>query len=384
MIEVLAADWHSGTRLGTVDYHSLDWSDVIADAGDWSLSVDAHSVALDWLQPARTLIYIHDSERRAIVYAGIVWRVLRRPASAIVEVSGDSLFGYFKRRTIRNTFIRTATEQLAIVHALTDGMQGVPGGSLRLTVVRRPTNSGIVRDVTIPRHELKRYGEVLIDLAQLERGFEFTTGASWRSDGTIGQTITFAYPRLGRDLPYVWTDGIDVVVDAAEDDRGDFANWWRARGAGSEDEAPISDVGTPNQPVTPRGYPVLDGARTYSDVTTVAQLRARGTMDMAASHVETITASLAATTRYPLGTWTIGDSVRVVSDPPSPGGLDGSDWWRIGGYDASIDASGQLDIKLDLDRSRNNARPVLRPYHRLADARAALARRVALVENAKS
>jgi hypothetical protein len=379
--ELLAADWHTGTLLGIVPAGSFEWRDAICDPGEWSCSLDVHEPALAFLAPARTLVYVHDSESREIRWAGIVWRLARHPESDTIEASGSGLFGYLGRRVIRGTYTRTATEQLAIAESLVAVAEGLAGGSLRLTVQRQPQNSGVVRDVTYPAYELTKIGDALAGLAVLDRGFEFRTWAEW-SGADIRHMIRFAYPRLGRDLPFVWQDGTDVVVTASEDDRADYANWWRARGTGNEDAAPTVDLGSGTQPVVRGGFPVLETAVTYSDIADTPRLTAKGNADMAASHVETITVALAATTLYPLGSWQLGDSVRIVSASPALT-LDGSDWWRIGGYRVAVDDIGHAEITLDVDRYRNNARPVLRPIDRLHNARLDAGRRLALVENMK-
>jgi hypothetical protein len=379
--ELLAADFLTGSILGTVPALDYEWRDAICDPGEWSLSLDSSDPAVKLLLPARTLVYVHDPDARELRWAGIVWRVARHPEGETIEVSGTGLFGYLNRRIIHNTYTRTATEQLAIAESLVNVSEAVAGGSLRLEEERRPTNSGIVRDVNYPQHELPVIGSVLTALAQLDRGFEFRTWAEW-SGATIRHAIRFAYPRLGIDLPFVWNDGRDVIVSAAEDDRADYANWWRARGGGNDVAAPFVDIGPVTQPVTRGGFPVLESGMTYSDLIDTPRLTAQGTADMAASHVETLTLTLAEMSLYPPGSWQLGDSVRIVSGSPALS-LDGSDWWRIGGYHVAVDDIGHAEITLDVDRYRNNARPVLRPIDRLHQARLDAGRRLALVENMK-
>lgn len=384
MYDLIAVDWQTGARLGQVRYATLEWHEVVTGAGDWSCTIEGHDPSVGLLLPGCTLVYVHDVDTRTILYAGIVWRVTRH-SSYMADVSGSSLVSYFARRVIRTTQTWTNTEQLAIAEALVTAMQAIGGGTLRLSIVRKPTNSGVTRTVTYAASELVTYADALDKLAQLDGGFEYGIRAAWAGGSTITHTLTLGYPTIGADLPLVWAEGVDVMIDQTEDDRTDYATWWRARGGGADVSAPTVDIGPSTQPVTPRSFPVLETAQTYSEVTTTALLTARGTADQRASHVETMNLGLvAARPRWPPGSWHVGDSVRIVCPPPCPVGLDGATWWRIGGYTASIDEDGQLVVTLDVDRARNNSRPVLRPIDRLAGVRADTQRRLAVVENLKS
>lgn len=350
---VLLTDLRSDRLLDTLPVQAVSLDDYIGKTGrlvgtvpipNRSLADRARRAIL----PGRTAVWVERG--RDIWWGGILWT-----ANVASDARGGLGVGiqcggwesYLYRRQLRDTFTADDVDQLDIARQLVDYAQTTPGGDIGITY-DASVISGVVRDRTYLRYDLPYIGDLLDDLAAVERGFEWRIGSSRDRDGRRVKTLHLGHP-------IIRTGSTDIVLDhpgpiltyAWPTDATAKANSWQSRGASIN-----SNQATGSYPLTSpvlvddadiaAGWPRLDGSSDYSTVENQSTLDAHARADHTAAArpvaIPEITVRLGGTVTPAL----LGATVRVrIRDLWHPDTLDAR--YRVIGVSLTPPARGQAE-----------------------------------------
>lgn len=196
-----------------------------------------------------------------------------RGSSPEIQLRGSTMDAYMLHVEIQELIEYAGEDQIAIARALISHMQGQPHANLNL--ILQTGTSGQLRDHTYQPDE-STYGQRLLELAQLEGGFE------WTINHTLGASLerhwVWGYPTLGSaEVAHVFVDspgGGDILEWDEEADALRGATSWRARGG--TDPAQAVDASTSSTALISAphaataylaaGWPRLDRTLNYSSV----------------------------------------------------------------------------------------------------------------------
>lgn len=196
-----------------------------------------------------------------------------RGSTPAIQLRGSTMDAYMIHVEIQELLEYTGEDQINIARSLIEHMQGQPHASLNL--ILQSGTSGVVRDHTYQADE-STYGQRLVELAQLNDGFE------WTINHTLGAALerhwVWGYPTLGSGaVAHVFVDspnGGDILEWDEELDALRGGTIWRARGG--TDPAEAADASTTSTPLMSApaeaaahlsaGWPRLDRTLNYNSV----------------------------------------------------------------------------------------------------------------------
>ncbi|WP_432194713.1 hypothetical protein [Streptomyces sp. bgisy027] len=240
------------------------------------------------LQPGRTGVWVERG--REIWWGGILWTLnlasdARGFLAAQIQCGGWE--SYLYRRLLLDTLVAEQVDQFDIVRGLLDYVQSTPGGDIGITYDGEP--SGVTRDRTFSRYDLPVIGDLIDQLAAVERGFEWRI-ASFRD--TSGRRVK----RLVLGHPIIRTGAAEIVLDHPgpvltytwPHDASALANGWQSRGASinqnqAADSVPLMSERLVADDDLAAGWPRLDGSSDYTTVEQKATLDAHASADWTAA-----------------------------------------------------------------------------------------------------
>ena len=364
----IAADLRTGTKLAELPLRSLSFSQTLNDAGEASgvLALPAPTTAAN-RTTAATLNEAVDEARRqliieregVVVWCGIIWMAPYNDDNQTRSIRAAEDWSYFRRRRIDYAAAWTATDQLTIAKQLIDNAQSAtrsPGGNINITTVA--ATSGVARDFSFGRYELKPVAEAFEDLATMDNGFDWAIEPAW-SGSTLVKTLRLSYPRRGRNFQqsgHVFEVGRNVLSFTWPTDGTRVSNKVWAPGNGEGDAMLIASAADAQQiqPLSAGGpgYPLLEDVLSLKDETQQANLnaRARARVTYTATPVVLPTLTVRADLDPVLGAYIVGDACRIIIPPNfSPRFPDGLDTFRrIVGYAVDVDDEGTEAVTLTL------------------------------------
>ncbi|MFI2037614.1 hypothetical protein ACH470_23645 [Streptomyces bottropensis] len=240
------------------------------------------------LQPGRTGVWVERG--REIWWGGILWTLnlasnARGYLTAQIQCGGWE--SYLYRRLLYDTQLAEDIDQFDIVRGLLDYAQSTPGGDIGITYDGEP--SGVTRDRDFSRYDLPPIGDLIDQLATVERGFEWRI-ASYRN--TNGRRVK----RLVLGHPIIRTGTAEIVLDhpgsvltyAWPHDASALANAWQSRGASintnqAADSVPLMSERLVAADDVAAGWPRLDGSSDYTTVEQQTTLDAHARADWTAA-----------------------------------------------------------------------------------------------------
>jgi hypothetical protein len=266
---------------------------------------------------SRTAVYVDRDGR--LLFGGPIWKRLWDSNTKLLQIQAEGWMSYLNRRIILQDSTYTNVDELTIAAALVTQMQVGVNDNVHIIVPN--LLSGEPRTITYLATDRKSYGQALVELATLldgfDVGFEATyvggvptpnlilgyprRGASYLT-GTVGAAV-LEYP--GNVSSYRWPiDGTLLATQVIVD----------GQGSGGANPSAIQQ----NAGLLQSGYPGLDRAFSYSDLTDQAQVT---------SHVQAQAAAWAQPTAFPevrvraeldpiLGSYTVGDDIRLILTDP--------------------------------------------------------------------
>lgn len=360
---ITAWDLNTNTLLTHIQAISPSYSIRMNDAGEFSLKMDLtdaqaskQAAVILALRGNPFKIIIADSPY-AIRYSGIAWNTNMSSHDYTLTIAGKAMTSYFTQVVITKDY-KTAISPAQLLYNVVADTQNQPAANIRITP-RLALNSpppSITPTYTV--NQRVTAAQVIADsTAAVVPG---TGGVDYYmtdvfTNGAPAHTLNIAAPRCGRDQ----------TVSQATIDISQAISWeWPSNAAQAGNQAIVVGAGSGGvQPVSikdarfPRGGlgqpPLLQMVYQYNRLTTTAQLdgQANALIQMFGQPVSVPTITMPADyPTLPLGSFTIGDDVRVFT-PPSPWFPQGlSEWWRIVAYTVTYPEQGIPTYQLTLNR----------------------------------
>ncbi|TYB69752.1 hypothetical protein FXF51_06200 [Nonomuraea sp. PA05] len=196
-----------------------------------------------------------------------------------IQLRGSTLEAYLSRVEIQSDLFYTGTDQVEIARSLLSDLMSDDHAGIGLNL--QSGNSGVARDRVYLDTEGGTYGQRLIELAQVDDGFEWMINFEL-VDGSLVRNWVWGYPRLGVQdpPPHLFADGRsggDILEWSEEIDALRGATRWRARGSSSSGDASVAAtplISAVHEATAhlEAGWPRLDKTLSYSTVTEQATL----------------------------------------------------------------------------------------------------------------
>lgn len=212
------------------------------------------------LWPSNTTIYVEADGQ--IDWGGILWTTqvaYDGSGPPILEVGGEGLWSYFRRRELNVQLAFTQQDQLTIARTL------VAAAFYSWTVDVQVATCGVLRDRRYHSWERKKIGEAVEQLAAVVNGFDFDISSAIAGN-EITNTLRWYYPRQGTQVPVAFDLGSTVSRLTLSVDGTVHANFVDVLGVG---EAAATRVAT-SYDITgvnvPGGWPILEETFTFKDI----------------------------------------------------------------------------------------------------------------------
>ena len=287
----LPADTITGTFVGDeLPLSNVSYDIRVNDAAQMTadLPVDGITGPVDFLEPGRTSIYVDHGG--SIPFSGILWDwPIYDSETRSLQLSFLDFFSYWDHLLISESLSYAATDQLAVARSLFGyGMN--KGGSNLAPAYTGTALSGVLRDRDYLGTDLAPIGQRIRELSAVDQGFDFRVYSRWEN-GYPRRVVQLGYPILGRAYP---ASGLvfDLDVDCTK---------WTAGKAGSVVASTIYATGSvaPGSPsgtlpdtyladdpsVRAAGYPRLESAQTFDEITGATSLQQRASGALTVSRV---------------------------------------------------------------------------------------------------
>jgi hypothetical protein len=287
-----------------------------------------------------------------IVWAGPIWFREWDSASQHLHITAREFESYFERRRITTTQTYTNVDQLLIAKTLINNAQAVTGGNVGV-ITGTETSTQLVSK-TYYNYELKTVYQALLDLSRSTNGFDFNIAAAYDGGGSVSKTLVLGFPQSGVryssssvTAPVFEFPSGNIVEYQYPEDGSIAANTLYAIGAGSNEGMLLSTAVSSTQLAA--GYPLLEDAVNYSDVTDTALLAnlAAGQLAAVAYPPTTLKIVVPPYVDPVLGSYTVGSDARIrITDSRFPTGLDAV--YRIVALNATPGENGPERVTLTL------------------------------------
>lgn len=360
---ITAWDLNTNTLITHLQAADPSYSVRMNDAGEFSLKLNLSDAMA--AQQAKVILSMDgtpfkvtfSNREESIQYTGLAWNTLMSSKEPFLHIAGKALPSYFTQVVATKSYDQTISPAQLLADVVTD-TQNQPGANIRLTP-RLLLNSP-PPDIT-PSYTVNQYATAAQIIADCTAAITPGSGGVdyYVTDAFVNgapvHTFNIAAPRCGRDQH---SSGATIDISQAID-------WqWPTNAAQSGNQAIVVGAGSGGvQPKSiqdaamPRGGlgqpPLLQMVYQYNQVSSQTQLDslANGLIQTFGRPVAVPTVTMPLDyAPLPLGSFQIGDDVRVYSpvSPWFPQGL--AEWWRIVAYTVSYPAEGVPTYQLTLNR----------------------------------
>ncbi len=336
----------------------------------------------------KTAIYVELNG--SLVWGGILQQVQYDSASQQADIRGVDWWGYFNQgRVITWNSSYTNIEQLVVAADLVNIAQGsassgsaspviaggfVVGGNVGVTLGPRAIQalaasnpSGVNVTVGWAPSSYKSIGQAISDMGIAALGFDWSIDVFYDGSGTPVKQFNLWYPRAGRTQQQQQTGGYSIVFDMGSTSGLGYtwpsgqvppANVVFGAGSGGANVALGSEASDPS--MLSQGWPVMEKNVSFTDVSEQGLLDGLTLAHLYATRLPvsqpTITYSAGSDSTTPLGSFMVGDDVRLMI-PPDPyfqSGYDsessaqGSNWWRVQQVTVSVHDEGKSSMAVVL------------------------------------
>ncbi len=221
--------------------------------------------------PGRTVVHVY---RNGVIWGSyLLWQASVSQSgrgNIHVQLQGSTLESYLNHVLIRTDLgPYTGVDQIQIARNLLTSMQSDPLADIGLTL--QSGTSGALRDREYYATEAISYGQRLVELANVDNGFEWVIDTSVDAGtGVRARRWRWGYPTLGSSTDYVFK-GDDILSWQEDIDALRGATKWQTRGESTNTDVagrsvPLtSDIHTA-QDYIDAGWPRLDLTVDYSTV----------------------------------------------------------------------------------------------------------------------
>lgn len=330
---ILLCDLRSDTLLDVLPVQGVSLDDYIGKTGRLTGTVPIPSAevakrARRALIPGRTGVWVERG--RDIWWGGILWTLNlasddRGFLGAQIQCGGWE--SYLYRRLLTDTLVATQVDQFDIVRELLDYIQATPGGDLGITY--DTTMSGVVRDREFSRYDLPSVGELIDQLAAVERGFEWRIGSHRDENGRRTKQLQLGHPVIHAGATDIVLDHPGPVLSYSwPTDATRKANGWQSRGPSTNanqaaDSVPLMSELLVDDADIAAGWPRLDGTSDYMTVEAQDTLDAHARADHAAALAPVTIPDITVRPGGYISPALLGSTVRLrIRDLWHPDGLD--------------------------------------------------------------
>lgn len=190
-----------------------------------------------------------------------------------IQLRGSTLDFYLNQVQIQTDLFYNDFDQIDIARELLNHLMAQANANIGLTL--QSGSSGVARDRTYLDSEGGTYGGRLVELAQVDGGFEWVLDFAL-VDGVLQRTWRWGYPTLGEsEHQHVFVDsanGGDILEWHEDIDAGRGATRWRARGSSISTDAsttstPLVSTIAPATAHLNAGWPRIDRTLSYPTAT---------------------------------------------------------------------------------------------------------------------
>lgn len=283
-LTVLLADLRTDEILAEAPASNLKFGSLLMSPQDFSFDLALGSKKANKLDliggtvPRQRAVYI-DYEGE-LVYGGAVWGRSYDSEGSRLSVVGSELITFYQRQYALNNLNFDDTDQLEIARRIFSNIALRAGSNLDLEVT--DNDSPIVRDRNYYFWSFKDVYQLLDQLANVSRGFEYGVDLSYDADHRPHKTLTLSYPTRGAvqvpfnllfDFPgnltrYYWPE-----------DASTYANEAIAIGKGDGDKQIMAIA--EDTDVIAGGVPRLSVTYSYKDISHLDTLQTHADKDLA-------------------------------------------------------------------------------------------------------
>lgn len=360
---ITAWDLNTNTLITHLNASAPSYSVRMNDAGEFSLKLNLTDAMAS--QQAKLILALKGTPFKvtfsnladSIQYSGIAWNTMMSNREPTLSIAGKALPSYFTQVTAVKSYDQPINPAQLLADVVWD-TQNQPGADLRLTP-RLALNSP-PPNIT-PSYTVNQYVTAAQIISDCTAGITPGSGGVdyYVTDAFVNgapvHTFNIAAPRCGRDRH---SSGATLDISQA-------STWqWPTNATQSGNQAIVVGAGSGGvQPkaiknsAAPRGGlgqpPLLQMVYQYNQVSSESQLEAlgNGLIQMFGQPITVPVITMPINyAPLPLGSFMIGDDVRVFSpvSPWFPQGL--SEWWRIVAYTVTYPDEGLPTYQLTLNR----------------------------------
>ena len=346
----LFADLVTNQILAELPLTGVSFTSVLNGAGMFSGSMLVSDATQSYLniwgatQPARTALYVErfsDGGTPTLVWGGIVWARDYNSTSQHITLNASEFESYFDRRRIiaitgtTGSQVYKNVDPLLIARTLIQNAQLSPvTANSKIGVVTGTETSSAMVSKTYYDAELKSILVAVQDLSHASTsGFDFKIKVAYDGAFNPTKTFTIGYPRLGTaysssnaTAPVLEFPGNVIEYTLLED--GTLAsNFIYAVGAGNG-QGKLNRYQYDSAQYA-AGWPLLEGATNYGDVSNQALLDnlALGQLNAVKNPPQSLKITYPPYVDPILGSYNLGDDVRVRINDDRAGQVD--DYFRI-------------------------------------------------------
>ncbi|MGZ9931973.1 hypothetical protein ACXNSR_19100 [Streptomyces sp. NC-S4] len=351
----LICDLRSDQLLDVLPLHGVSLDTFIGKIGSCTGTIPIPNTRIaarvrESVIPGRTALWLErDGD---IWWGGLIWTTeIRSDERGRISMSlqAGSFESYLDHRLLMTSGVAEGMDQFDLARYMVEYAQDTTGGDIGIEYDAR--TSGVLRDRTYSRYDLKTIREMLDGLAGVENGFEWRIAA--HRDPVSGRRIK----RLQLGHPVIRTGRNDIVltrpgpvlsytwpVDATKQ-----ATVWQSRGAAintnaAADSVPLMSAELVDTTAHAAGWPRLDGSSDHTTVEQLSTLNRHAAGDWAAARTpRTIPEVTVALARTPLTPALLGATVRLrINDLMWPDGLDAR--YRVVGVAITAPERGRPEV----------------------------------------
>lgn len=311
--------------------------------------------------PGRCGLYV--DRNGILVWGGVIWNRVYNSASQQLTITASEWISYFAHRRVNQTTVFSNIDQLVIAKTLIENAQAETYGDINVLYNSEgQTTSGVLVDRIYYDYELKNIFDAIQDLSRQSDGFDFHIDVEYDNiTGLPAKYFNTYYPRSGTayttgslSVPVFEFPAGNIVEYEYPEDGSIVANRLYALGAGSNEGKLLSEA--EDTPRFAEGWPLLDNAVNYSDITDQTVLDNLATAQVqAVSYPPTVLKVVVPAYVNPeFGTYEVGDDCRIIiTDSRFPNTLD--EIYRIVGLSVQPGENGPERVTLTLAQGAGEA-----------------------------
>ena len=282
---------------------------------------------LSYSNPTQYAIYV--DRNGVIIWGGVIWMRSYNSKTQTLTFTAREWLSYFEKRVIASTTVFNAQDQLFVAQQLITNTKSIFNGDVGLLSNVDPLStvtSGVSVTQTYFSYELKPVFTAIQELSRQSGGFDFAVDCYYDGGGNIAKSFNTYYPRRGiayssskASAPVFEFPAGNVVEYTYPEDGSVVGNVTYVQGAGSNEGKLVA-----NSSSGLTQYPAYEYVASYNNVTDPVVLANLATGLNKALKLPAVTITMLVNPNLDpvLGSYRVGDDVRVRIRDPRIAGLD--------------------------------------------------------------